>query len=287
VTEHDEPQMCPLSHRVDPDRPRKSAPSSVLCYGHIQQAYTALEDLPGRYDELGTVAAPTYEQRTGARSAEKPIPYREKAADMRFGSKDSDKQPWEQLGIRPALVSWSMLVMEERELSVGPASSEPRDTAAFLRRHHDWAVSQPWAQDYVAELRDLSSRAWSILNPRGVRRVDVPVPCPICAGPLVALVGQHDAELQRDDLAPPTVQCDGCGEIISFHEAQKAATIDGRFVDWEFAVLWAELTLQRRLSASTLRTWAERGQVQTKRRDKDVLYSLADIYTAMTPERVA
>jgi hypothetical protein len=297
-------RLCPLAHRVDPERPRKSAPSSILCDGHISQSREKLEQLPRQYVELATIAAPTYEKRSGARSAEKPIPYRENAADHR------------EL-IVGTVVAWARNIAEERDvhlperlerLITGPhcqqlcshrsclrirveIADERRgdvDRACeFLRRHHDWAVTQPWADDYATELRDLSERAWSILHPRGVRRVDVPVPCPICAGPLIALVGEHDAEFQRDDLAPPTVQCDGCGAVIPFADAQRAAKTDDRMVTWEVAVLWAQVQHHHRLPASTLRTWAERGWVKTKRRDSVVLYSLRAVEKILVGERVA
>jgi hypothetical protein len=267
-------RLCPLPHRVDPDRPRSSAPGSVLCRGHIAQARTALEQLPGRYDELGIIAAPSGEQRNGAQSADTPIPYREDAADHRGQ-------------LRGTLTSWALLVQEERGLTAGASTPAPADTCMFLRRHHDWSVSQPWADDYATELRDISERAWSILHPSGIRRVDVPVPCPVCAGPLVALVGQHDAQLQRDDLAPPTVQCDGCGTVIPFADAQQAATTGDRMVTWEVAVLWAQVQRHHRLPAATLRTWAARGQVATRKAERDTLYSLRDVERLLTPERVA
>jgi hypothetical protein len=204
VTEHDEPRLCPLTHRADPDRPRKSAPSSVLCYGHIQQAYTALDDLPGRYDELGTVAAPTYEQRTGARSAEKPIPYRESAAEHRTL-------------IRGTLVAWSLLVQEERGLTAGATSPEPARTCEFLRRHHEWSVAQLWADDYATELRDLAERAWSILHPRGVREFTSDVMRCVedldsgqrCSGHMWAVLRN------QQDLLPSELECDVCGHAVS------------------------------------------------------------------------
>jgi hypothetical protein len=247
VTVDVEPQLCPLAHRVDPDRPRRSMLGSILCGGHFHQSRTALEELPGRYDELGIIAAPSGQPVSGSRSAEKPIPYREKAADLRYGVKqepeEAPRREIELNGIRNTLVNWARIVSGERnvQLPVRPelVTFGPRcwqlhcihqscrrlsfeiervqafehrtdvDLAAeFLRRHHDWSVQQDWAATYAEELRDLNEAAWDLLYARR-RDSGTRLPCPADCGGLLR-ASFRDDEVQDDSLAPNALVCDKC-----------------------------------------------------------------------------
>lgn len=276
-------RLCPLAHRVDPERPRKSAPSSILCAGHIFQSRTALEELPGRYTELATVAAPTYEQHSGARSAEKPIPYRQHAADLRNGGKyDPDKPEIDGVrlvGIRAALTNWVRIVAEERGLML-PADDgrdEVELAAEFLRRHHDWSVSQLWADDYATELRDLNEAAWSLLHPRRTEAA-TRLPCPAdCGGTLRASFRDDDSH--DDSLAPKVLICDGCALPVPPEQwrklARKIKHPDGHVTE-EIVVLWAQANGWR-LTEPTLRQWATRGKVTRHRVAGRTLYDLDEI----------
>jgi hypothetical protein len=310
-TPPEQPRLCPLEHRVDPDRPRKSADSSILCRGHISQSRTALEELPGRYLELATIAAPTYEQRSGARSAEKPIPYRQHAADLRNGGKyDPDKPEItgvRLVGIRAALTNWVRIVAEERGLTLpeqqqrrtlGPACrcngthdscrrifaeirsetlTEVDLAAEFLRRHHDWSVSQLWADDYATELRDLNEAAWSLLHPRRTEAA-TRLPCPAdCGGTLRASFRDDDSH--DDSLAPKVLICDGCSLPVPPEQwrklARKIKHPDGHVTE-EIVVLWAQANGWR-LTEPTLRQWATRGKVTRHRVAGRTLYDLDEI----------
>lgn len=242
-------RLCPLLHRDHPDRPSRSAPGSILCKGHIAKTLHALTDLPARYDELATVAAPSGQSSQGSRSAETPIPYRGNAADLRYGGQDRTGNPWDQLGIREAVISWARNIAEDREVqlpvrlqrhTVGPqcwlmhcphpscrriafeaqrvtwdARRTEVDLACeFLRRHHDWSVNQPWADDYATEIGRLAERAWSVLHPSGARRITCG-PCTEvmgetpCEGVITAVVRDHD------DLLPSELSCDLCGHNVT------------------------------------------------------------------------
>lgn len=302
MSEQDGPR-CTMHHHQNPDDPRPVEHGALICPGHIKQSRRTLEILPAIYEQLATVAIHANRQ-TGARGAEKPIPYREGAADLRFGGRDHDRDAEDQRGIREVVVGWACVVAEERNVTL-PQSDGTNDVplaCEFLRRHHDWAVGQDWAPDYATELHDLERKARPILQPTITRRVDVPVPCPLCHGRLKAVVGQHDATLKRDDLPPPVVTCEDCGEQVPFDEAQRIARTmtdqavltlgpacdlcphpsckvirsQVRMVTWDDAWLWAT-GHDYRLQAPTLRKWAERGHVRTIKAGRVVLYSLPDV----------
>lgn len=245
-------ELCVLDHRVDPDRPRRVAAGSLLCRGHISQGMTALERLPRNFADLATVAAPSGASSSGARSAETPIPYSERAANLRYGVKQEPEQPprhdVELNGIRNTIIGWARTVADQRDVSL-PARSEPQtqgpqcwqllcphqscrriafewqrattferrddvDLACeFLRQHHDWSVRQDWAPIYAEELRDLDEAAWSVLHPTGSRRI-------IC-GPCVEVIEGERCEgtiiaTVRDqaDLLPSELWCDICGQSV-------------------------------------------------------------------------
>lgn len=294
---------CPLYHHHNPDDPRPLATGATICDGHIKQSRRTLERLPAIYEQLAAAATASGRQ-SGAPGAETPIPYRANAADLRHGSHDLSRDPWDQLGIRECVVGWACAVAEDRQvlLPQGNGTDDVRLACEFLRRHHDWTVGQPYADDYAREIHDLERKARPILAPTIVRRVDVPVPCPLCHGRLKAVVGAHDATLERDDLPPPIVTCEDCGEEILFAETQRiaramtdAAVLTAgprcdvcrhpscklirsqvRMVTWDDAWLWAT-GHGHRLQAPTLRKWAERGLVATAKVCGVTLYSLPDV----------
>lgn len=283
--------ICPMVHHKNIDQPRPTAPGAHICDGHVKQARRALELLPAIFDQLAIVAVASGHA-TGPRGAETPIPYRAKAADLRYGSSDHTRPAADQRGIREVVVGWARVVAETRQVALPQGDGYDDDVRLacdFLRRHHDWTVGQDFAPDYATELHDLQRKARPILAPTIVRRVDVPVPCPLCEGRLKAVVGAHDDQLDRDDLPPPVVTCDDCGEQVPFSDAQRIAgeqlAAEGRMVKWDDAWLWATAH-GHRLEAPTLRKWASRGHVATMKVGSVTLYSLPDLQRRLDPQLV-
>lgn len=111
------------------------------------------------------------------------------------------------------LRSWAQLIMEERDLTVGPPGPTGPDLATFIARHADWMARHIAAEDCVDELRRHARLVGNLATGRRVRRVMVG-PCPEaevgedglmkgqCEGSLVALV--HD----EDEFLPAVVRCD-------------------------------------------------------------------------------
>ncbi|MDX2528019.1 hypothetical protein [Streptomyces europaeiscabiei] len=107
----------------------------------------------------------------------------------------------DQCGDRPltdVLIGWVRLIVEERHVNA-PASLAAADLAGWLTGQLTWSVQQPWAGEYVGELRDLDR----VL--RGIMRIDtrtrpVPRPCPSCD---LLYLSQVDWDRY--------IRCSGCG----------------------------------------------------------------------------
>jgi len=111
------------------------------------------------------------------------------------------------------LRSWGQLVMEERDLTLGPRAMTGPDLALFLARHADWLARHEAAEDCTREMARHSRKLEAMAKGRRTRRVILGA-CPEpsmdeeglllgpCPGTLVALV--HDEE----DLLPAVVRCD-------------------------------------------------------------------------------
>jgi hypothetical protein len=193
-------QVCLLEHKVDSDRPRRVY-VGFLCRGHAEGLWRTLDELSSfaaqadeaSYDETVSIAtggAPV----SGSR--EKPLPVNERRVDH-------------VIAVRGVLASWSQLFAEERGVAV-PDSPEPRVTSGFLRRHLDWACGRDWIDDFANEVFELGRRAYSLLNPSGIRRIEIG-PCrePQCDGQLSALVRK------TDDVLPSSICCSSCGVEIT------------------------------------------------------------------------
>lgn len=104
--------------------------------------------------------------------------------------------------IARTLVSWAMLISEERVMST-PTGNAPDETAPWLLVHLRWASAQLWIDDFALELAQLRGQALSLLFPSGRRRIEVG-PCVEagCPGVLTATVAR------TDDVLPSIVECD-------------------------------------------------------------------------------
>ena len=111
------------------------------------------------------------------------------------------------------LRSWAQLIMEERDLTVGPRTPEGPDLALFIARHADWLARHVAAEDAWHELARHARLVRDLAKGNVTRRVEVgqcpelvvtdpdnPVIHP-CKGSLVAVI--HYA----DDVLPAAVRC--------------------------------------------------------------------------------
>lgn len=103
--------------------------------------------------------------------------------------------------IRHVLVSWSLLITEER--GIQPPPDDTRSIGAFITRHAQWLAAHPAAADASNELRDLTRRAWGVAYPSGSRVFEVShCPEPGCSGTIKAIVRRTDS------LLPSSLVCD-------------------------------------------------------------------------------
>jgi hypothetical protein len=320
---------CPIHHSQDSDRPRRPATGSLLCTGHIEQGRKILAALPDLDTQLAEIAAPTGARPSGSRNAEQPIPYHEKAADARTL-------------MRATLVGRARIIAAERGVQLptvpatftrttyGPACCQGRRHAScarivaerladqvsqvelacrFLAIHHDWCVSQPWADEYATELRDIEAEARHWLSKRPIGDA-TRVPCPNpagCDGTLVAPF--RDAELlNRDSIDSVRLVCPACGlqsradrwlELSRYtahagptcaachhatcHEIKQGMQV--LVTDQEAEIF--TMSLGQRVSANTIRSWAHRGHIDKHDRDGRTYYDLEQIAARVSGKDVA
>jgi hypothetical protein len=103
--------------------------------------------------------------------------------------------------IRHTLVSWTLLVTEERGITTPDDVVE--QLAAFVATHAVWLSAHPAAGDCAEELHELAhGQPWRTAYPSGARRFPVgacPLPCP---GVIVAVLRDTDY------LLPSALTCD-------------------------------------------------------------------------------
>ena len=111
------------------------------------------------------------------------------------------------------LRSWGQLVMEERDLTVGPRSDSGPDLALFLARHADWLSRHEAAEDVVAEISRHAHRVESMALGRRTRRVPLGG-CPqVCIDAVGMTIGPCDGTLvavvhEEEEMLPALVRCD-------------------------------------------------------------------------------
>jgi hypothetical protein len=201
--------LCPLPHRHEPDRPRRAIDGGYLCSGHLAGLTRDITTAPELYDALAQQLATVGSGGEPVSGSRDPgMALNEAAADARAT-------------LRAVLASWARVVVEDRGINppgrsapealplgfIGPprlewvADDSPLVVARWLATHVDWLACQPFADEVCAEIRDATSRAWSIAYPSGRRRYEVG-PCPLeCDGTLWASLARVD------DLLPSRLRC--------------------------------------------------------------------------------
>lgn len=104
--------------------------------------------------------------------------------------------------IRHVLVSWALLIAEERGIST--PEDYVHQIAAFVATHSVWLSAHPAASDAAAELHDLAhGLSWRTAYPSGARRFPVAA-CVVegCEGTIIATLRDTDY------LLPSALACD-------------------------------------------------------------------------------
>jgi hypothetical protein len=191
--------ICVLEHRVDPERPRQALDGAYLCAGHHTELERLIAEMPARYDALGRILAAGGNGSKGPRvsgTTEKPLPINPAVASHRQQ-------------IQHDLVWWAIYIADERGIDK-PGNGNPHTTAAWLTTHIDWcAANKVAAEELLPVLRELTGRAWAMIDPDGTKRITIG-PCNAhvedepCDGVLYATVRADD------DPRPSLIYCDTC-----------------------------------------------------------------------------
>lgn len=204
-------ERCVLNHRREPCRPRRTVPGLLVCIGHREATLRKLRQLAALDRILAARAtAGGTGPRTGARSAELPIPVNDQAATMRRH-------------IRRKLAGWIRIITTERTIllpgqSLAYALQQEREQ---LQRHRTLlaTIDDPATNQQAAALYD-SARTLARLAHRIAdleRATDT-------AAIVTWLVHHHDWLLADPDAAD-----DYADELAELHTAAwQAAYPEGR-----------------------------------------------------------
>lgn len=214
-----DPQVCVVTHRRDPDRPRLAVDGGYVCRGCEARLAQLIAELPAQFSEL-TRALGTSREVGSPKVSGSP------SAGLPFRPRVADHLP----DITGKLLSWCRLVVEERpdDLTLpdfhprtvphDPArcgyvrpphtytrpGDEPEEAvwndawltcprcgwearplpsvnvmAAWLGLYLPWIVAQPWVDEFKTEVEDLSAEAWRLLDVNPDRR-RFPIPGERC-----------------------------------------------------------------------------------------------------------
>jgi hypothetical protein len=82
--------------------------------------------------------------------------------------------------IEGVLWSWTRMILEEIVPALrGPRTTDVPTVARWLRERLPWVSDQPWADEFVREVRELRQSAYAVA-PWDAQRSDMPLPCPRC-----------------------------------------------------------------------------------------------------------
>lgn len=238
------PDTCLAPHRRDPDRPRRAVDGGYICPGHLTGLRRDIAALPGLHDALADQQAHGHGsagQRVSG-SPGRPMPISPALAAHR------DR-------IRATLVSWCLMVMDERDLE-GPADTVPA-MAAWLERHTLWlACHSGVAVEVVSEIRGVTGRARRLLEPPPTR-LETGERCKVvqdgerCEGTVTLLVSLDEEW---------TASCDTCGPQEPAPYLRDR--LPGRMVNVERVRTYVRRQYRQEVSAATVRSWLARGHIQ-------------------------
>ena len=207
--------VCVMTHRQDPDRPRQALDGLYLCQGHRNELESLVAEMPARYGDLGRILS-AGSRRGGQRVSGTPgsrVPINPAIADQRAQ-------------INAVMVSWCALVRDERGTD-GPDRSGIEHACTWLLQHIEWCAGHRWVDEMLGELRQLAGKSWAVIDPDGSKRITIG-PCISttdegpCDGTLYATVRADD------DPKPSIIYCGTCEFEKLSHEWLKFSRLYDR-----------------------------------------------------------
>ena len=246
--------LCILTHRNDPERPRRAVDGLYICAGHHAELERLIAEMPARYNDL---------DRPKGAGGPKVVFSNEPGLSVDEAAATLRQQ------ITGIIASWCRVVAEDRGITP-PASPEISRTAPWLTTHVDWCAAHRWVDEMLLELRQVTGRAIGITD-IPARRVQLGEQCLIhadgerCDG-IVTLIVWGEEWFARcpicgiDQDAFPYIRIAQRGQWITADDAMRIAAV--------FKVP---------CSPDLLRQWKHRGHVIGMTGPTENLYELASV----------
>ena len=247
--------ICVLTHRLNPERPRQALDGAYLCAGHRTHLERLIAELPARHDDLERPKGAGGPKITFANDPGLHID--ESAANLRAQ-------------IQHDLLWWCIYVADQRGIT-RPMSADPSATATWLTVHIDWlAADKPAAEELLPVLRELTGKAIGITD-IPARRVELGEQCLVhedgarCIGE-VTIVIRGDEWIAR------------CSECVGDQEATQYLRIvqRGQWITTDGVIRLAGL-FGITASSDVVRQWKHRRHIRGIVGDVENLYELASV----------
>lgn len=245
---------CIMTHRTDPDRPRRAVDGAYLCTGHLGELWTLVTEMADRADDLDRANGP---------------------GGKRSGTGDGitvDLAAAEQRSAMAAIIaSWCRVVAEDRGITT-PAGPELHRTVPWLERHVDWCAAQPWVDEMLTELRQVAGRAIGLTD-IPARRIPLGERCLIhadgerCTGAVTIVI-------RGDDWSARCPVCQVTQEATPYLRDVRS----GRWVSTEGVITLARL-FGVDASREVVRQWKHRRKIVGKVEGDVSWYDLASVQT--------
>lgn len=169
---------------------RRAVDGALLCRGCLDFLERCLVEMPAAYADLtfalGSAETGADDKVTGTPEARLPV---------NEAVSDHLREMVREVG------SWARLLASEENMT-GPADGSVRTGTRWLLAHVGSAARQTWADEFLAAMGDLRSRARSLTDPSHRNRTLAEIgPCPDCDGKLWARISG------ADDVLPSEVRC--------------------------------------------------------------------------------
>lgn len=198
-------KACVLRHA----EPRRALTGALVCGKHNRDLVEDLDDLALLYPLLEEVLEPgsvtADELVRYSRRIDPPAPVRLEVVALRDArttwDAGSDPDAVDVIGV---LGSWATVVREERGLVTPTARATLTSELATLRAHHEWAIDQPWIDEYA---KDVHRAVRAVRHACGEYDAE-----PVGRCPRPTEDGSCDGRLYPDRAGAMRVRCAQCGE---------------------------------------------------------------------------
>lgn len=240
-----------MPHAHDPDRPRRAAPGTTLCRGHLAELVRTLGELPALAADLDRAHTPGR-----GRPADPHIPIDEDTARHRTRMTE-------------VIASWCRAAADETD-QAPPAEADLARTVPWLLAHIRDCAAQEWAGELLDEARDLARTARHLTDIRG-RRIPLAAQCLThesgqrCTGAVTITV-------RGDDWTATCDTCDTRQDATPYLRGVRG----GRWITQDGVIVLARL-FGLPASPDVVRQWHHRRRITGRRADGVTWYDLASV----------